>query len=287
MDLDDLVRRLDALADEPDKMRRRIVALGVVDGAPRARTASSRSWSAVVRWRSTPRADTPPGDVDLALAHSDWKWTARSPTFGFEKRRPRFWLRPNEELVFEAPAPPGVTGRDGTSRTILDVDGLRVVVIGVEDLLIDRVRALVHWKSDEDGRWAQRLATLYVDSIDWDYVVMRGLPRTRARRAAVAKLQGASAMKWEDFREEVRRRKRERWAEDTSRPKEPVEAGGAAGRGIPNRRPCSPRSTGTRDRSAVSCCGTLAASRPSRPNRPGVAVASRSLGRFVAHTVDR
>ena len=57
------------------------------------------------------------------------------------------------------------------------MDGLRVVVIGVEDLLIDRLRAWVHWKSDEDGRWTRRLAHLYADRLDWSYL------RERTREA--------------------------------------------------------------------------------------------------------
>ena len=35
---------------------------------------------------------------------------------------------------------------------------------------IDRLRAWVHWRSDEDGRWARRLADLHRDRIDWRYV---------------------------------------------------------------------------------------------------------------------
>ena len=41
------------------------------------------------------------------------------------------------------------------------------VVLGVEDLLIDRLRAFVHWRSDEDGRWAGRLVALYSKAERW------------------------------------------------------------------------------------------------------------------------
>ena len=44
------------------------------------------------------------------------------------------------------------------------------MIIGIEDLLIDRLRAWVHRNSDEDGRWTRRLALLYPDRIDWRYV---------------------------------------------------------------------------------------------------------------------
>ena len=44
------------------------------------------------------------------------------------------------------------------------------MIIGIEDLLIDRLRAWVHRNSDEDGRWTRWLAPLYPDRIDWRYV---------------------------------------------------------------------------------------------------------------------
>ena len=50
---------------------------------------------------------------------------------------------------------------------------MRVVVIGVEDLLVDRLRAAVHWQSEEDRRWARRLGLLYADRVDWAYVRAR------------------------------------------------------------------------------------------------------------------
>ena len=31
----------------------------------------------------------------------------------------------------------------------------------------------VHWQSGEDKRWARRLALLYADRIDWDYLRRR------------------------------------------------------------------------------------------------------------------
>ncbi len=99
---------------------------------------------------------------------------------GFAKRG-RFWVHPELDLYFEAPAPAGLPG-ETAPRTELEIDGLRIVVLGVEDLLIDRLRAWVHWESDEDGRWAARLASLYAQKLDWEYL-----------RARVANDAGASA----------------------------------------------------------------------------------------------
>lgn len=93
---------------------------------------------------------------------------------GFAKEG-RFWHHADLDLLFEAPAPAGLPGEDAP-RTVVDIDGLRIVIIGIEDLLIDRLRAWVHWRSDEDGRWAQRLAGLHVKRIDWAYVRERVRP---------------------------------------------------------------------------------------------------------------
>jgi len=107
------------------------------------------------------------GDVDLALPLVPEVDRAFAE-LGFRKQG-RFWVREDLDLYFEAPAPAGLPG-ETAPRTILDVEGLRVVVIGVEDLLLDRIRAAVHWRSEEDRRWARRLALLYADRLDWSYL---------------------------------------------------------------------------------------------------------------------
>ena len=109
-------------------------------------------------------------DVDLAMTASKEAHEAFA-ALGFV-REGRYWHHAELDLLFEAPAPAGLPGEDAP-RTETDIDGLRIVVIGIEDLLIDRLRAWVHWKSQEDGRWTRRLAFLYSDRIDWDYVLDR------------------------------------------------------------------------------------------------------------------
>ena len=50
----------------------------------------------------------------------------------FEKEG-RYWLREDLDPLFEAPAPYSLPGEDAP-RTRVEVDGLPVVIIGVEDL---------------------------------------------------------------------------------------------------------------------------------------------------------
>lgn len=120
-------------------------------------------------------------NVDLAMRVSE-DVHAVFASLGFE-REGRYWYHTDLDLLFEAPARAGLPGEDAP-RTETDVDGLRIVVIGVDDLLIDRLRSWVYWKSDEDGRWARRLAALYPDSIDWRYVLNRVVQVPEEAKAA-------------------------------------------------------------------------------------------------------
>ncbi len=166
MDPSALRERVDALAGEPDRMRRRLVALGALT-ALLAKDGIEPILVGGCALEVYTDGGYTTGDVDLALGSGPEVDNAYT-CLGFEKHG-RFWIREELELVFESPAPPGLPG-ETAPRTILDVDGLRVVVLGVEDLLLDRLRAWVHWKGDEDGRWASRLVAIYAGDLDWAYL---------------------------------------------------------------------------------------------------------------------
>ena len=160
---------LERLHIEPDPRRRRLVALGLL-----TRQLSAHGIEPILVGGGALEFYTAGGyatkDMDLALpatAEVDDAFAALE----FEKEG-RYWYHAELDLLFEAPAPAGLPGEDAP-RTVVEIDGLRVVIIGIEDLLIDRLRGWVHWKSDEDGRWTRRLALLYPDRIDWEYVRRR------------------------------------------------------------------------------------------------------------------
>ena len=174
--------RMEALGGETDVARRRLLALGLLtdrlaeDGIEPILVGGAAMELYTAGGYAT-------GDVDLALPTSPLV-DAAFAELGFRKQG-RFWVREDLDLFFEAPAPAGLPGEDAP-RTIVEIDGLRVVVIGREDLLLDRVRAAVHWRSEEDRRWARRLALLYPDRLDWGYLVDRA--REPGERELVAEL---------------------------------------------------------------------------------------------------
>ena len=89
---------------------------------------------------------------------------------GFE-RSGRYWIRGDLDIMLEAPASPLA----GDLNRVIEIDlGESVVyAIGIEDLIIDRLNAYVHWRSEEDGRWAERLLSGHAEKIDWPYLESR------------------------------------------------------------------------------------------------------------------
>lgn len=88
------------------------------------------------------------------------------------KKYGRHWYREDLDLAVEVPSAI-LTGSE-ERLTKVEINGLTAYVIGVEDIIADRLNAYVHWRSEEDGRWARRVMALHRDKIDWAYLEERG-----------------------------------------------------------------------------------------------------------------
>lgn len=183
MDAAERKKRLDALEDEPDPAKRHLIALGVVSDRLRLDGLEPIlvGGPAVEFYTAGGYATK---DIDLALPHGP-KTDAAFAELGFAKEG-RYWYRDDLDLLFGAAAPAGLPG-ETAPRTEISVDGLKVVIIGVEDLIIDRLRMWVHGNSPEDGRWASRLVQLYATEVDWNYLESTVAPFPRDA-AALAEL---------------------------------------------------------------------------------------------------
>ena len=177
------MRRLEA---EADVRKRRLLALGLLTRllAPSGIRPILIGGAALEFYTAGGYATA---DVDLALPSAP-EVDAAFDRLGFE-REGRYWHRMDLDLLFEAPAAAGLPG-ETAPRTEVEVEGLPVEVIGVEDLLVDRLRAWVRWRSDEDGRWCSRLSALYGERMDWAYIERR-VAEVPEETAAVAGLRRA------------------------------------------------------------------------------------------------
>jgi hypothetical protein len=86
---------------------------------------------------------------------------------GFEKLG-KDWFHPEAGVSVEIPSNT-LTGDEG-KITQVPVDGGTVYVIGIEDLILDRLRSAVHWKSGTDREWGYRLFIMYQEDLDMQYI---------------------------------------------------------------------------------------------------------------------
>lgn len=80
----------------------------------------------------------------------------------------RHWFHEPLDLPIEIPDSILLGSMD--KLTELDVEGYKVKVIGIEDLILDRLRAGVFWNSPSDMTWAKYLIKSYFDDLDFKYL---------------------------------------------------------------------------------------------------------------------
>jgi hypothetical protein len=109
-------------------------------------------------------------DIDLAYADRE-ALDAALRELGFVKKG-RYWVHEGLDMAVEAPASE-LAGEDAPRETVELEGGLRCVVIGLEDLIIDRLNACKHWKSEVDCEMTELLIVRYRQELDWAYLEKR------------------------------------------------------------------------------------------------------------------
>ena len=112
------------------------------------------------------------GDIDLICSNRDLPGDYLE-TAGFQKKG-RYWHHSELDLFVEIPGS-SLTQGEEEHLNCVELEECRIYFIGQEDMILDRLNAYVHWKSDEDGRWAKELLALYQKDLDWNYLQKRAL----------------------------------------------------------------------------------------------------------------
>ena len=107
--------------------------------------------------------------ADIDLAYSDREGLDEVlKELGFEKRG-RYWV--NEDLKIAIEVPVGVLAGEDIPLEIVEFGPeLQCHIIGIEDLIIDRLNACKHWKSEIDCEMTELLVVRYCRELDWDYL---------------------------------------------------------------------------------------------------------------------
>lgn len=167
-DLDPVCERLTRAIGIADPFRRRMYVLGVVTRALESDgvAAPILVGGGAVDFYTLGGCATQ--DIDVVIAARD-KLDAVLRELGFSKERgQRHWYSPDSDVAIEAPDDTLAGSLERVA--VVDVDDLQVQVIGIEDLIMDRLRDYVHWQSISDGEWAGRLIALHEASIVWEYL---------------------------------------------------------------------------------------------------------------------
>jgi len=113
-------------------------------------------------------------DIDLVGSRKIIGETLEN-TFGF-KRSGRHWIDEQIGIFIEVPGDYLAGSRD--KITTMTVEGLKLYIIGIEDLIIDRMAACQEWKSETDCRQAHYLLRYYKSRIDFEGLHTHGYQHT-------------------------------------------------------------------------------------------------------------
>lgn len=108
-------------------------------------------------------------DIDVAGASEPIAETLAA--WGFE-RSGRHWYEEALGLVIEAPTAQLDVEAAGHVLEV-EVRGVVTRLIGIEDLIVDRLAACVHWSDAESCMWARALVQAHVERIDVAYLRQR------------------------------------------------------------------------------------------------------------------
>jgi hypothetical protein len=106
---------------------------------------------------------------DIDLAYADRKTLDKVlKDIGFFKKG-RYWLNEDLKIAIEVPAST-LPGEDSPVEIVEIGEELRCRIIGIEDLIIDRLNACKHWKSQIDCEMVKLLTMRYQKELDWEYL---------------------------------------------------------------------------------------------------------------------
>lgn len=122
------------------------------------------------------------GDIDIALPSTDEVDKIFSK-MGFQKEG-RYWIREDIDALIEAPTS-DLAGEDAP-LVELEIEDMCCYIIGLEDLIIDRLNGYVHWHWEDDGRWVKRLLSLHGQEINKAYLFRKA--REQSTEQALIKI---------------------------------------------------------------------------------------------------
>jgi len=112
-------------------------------------------------------------DIDLICETSTDKIDSILTRLGFAREN-KYWILTSEDTEIALEIPSGPLAGDSSKITRVNTPGgHRAYVISVEDILIDRLNACVHWNEAWQEEWIIGIIVLNYTEIDWEYLTKR------------------------------------------------------------------------------------------------------------------
>lgn len=83
----------------------------------------------------------------------------------------RLWFNSELEIAIEISADKLFGDYDKVNT--VEIEGLKIYIIGIEDFIVDRLNFCIYWNFKDDCEWAKELTILRKDEIDFDYLEKR------------------------------------------------------------------------------------------------------------------
>lgn len=107
-------------------------------------------------------------DVDLVLNGRTHAGNVLKE-MGFQKRPgERHWYHEDLDLAVEIPD--DYLAGSTEKLTVIEIEGMECYIIGVEDLIVDRLAAAKFWGVESDLQWAAKILALNVNDVDAEYL---------------------------------------------------------------------------------------------------------------------
>jgi len=109
-------------------------------------------------------------DVDLVTPASIKEIDPIIKDLGFKKEG-KYWTY--EQLDFALEIPGSDLAGDYDKVNEIEIEGLKAYIIGIEDIIIDRLNRYKFWKEYADQEWIVGMIYLNYEDIDWDYLYQK------------------------------------------------------------------------------------------------------------------
>ncbi len=129
----------------------------------------------VTAWSKRKISDEDYSTRDIDFVANDWdKAISLLQKLGFIKTNQNL-LHKELEIFIDYNGSKLAGSMDKVNKVIINnAEDLYVYVISYEDIIMDRLRAYLHWEEDDSKEWGMQLLALHYDKLDQNYIIEIG-----------------------------------------------------------------------------------------------------------------